>query len=164
MFLFKYIFVLSLNSLCSQLAVCVQSHTVLGTRRPTSATSWVSAQMWPSQPTSAPQVSLRKSLKVSQIIGLNTTVSQATLVCWIDLPFVCPVEFSVLVDVSLPTGCPTATIADHNISSLYQFTISSANTQPTDRGEHTSIYSSHFVFITICRIQKHTALCLAVKP
>ncbi|XP_070691264.1 folliculin isoform X1 [Pempheris klunzingeri] len=43
-------------------------------------------------------------------------------------------EFSVLVDVSLERGCQISAIGEDDISALYQFTISSANTQPTDRG------------------------------
>ncbi|XP_051921098.1 folliculin isoform X1 [Hippocampus zosterae] len=42
-------------------------------------------------------------------------------------------EFSVLVDVSSEKGCPSPP-TDDNICSLYQFNMSSANTQPTDRG------------------------------
>uniref|UniRef100_A0A673ASF2 Folliculin n=1 Tax=Sphaeramia orbicularis TaxID=375764 RepID=A0A673ASF2_9TELE len=43
-------------------------------------------------------------------------------------------EFSVLVDVSLDQTCHISAVGEDNVSSLYQFTISSANTQPTDRG------------------------------
>lgn len=43
-------------------------------------------------------------------------------------------EFSVLVDVSSERGCQISSMGEDDISSLYQFTISSANTQPTDRG------------------------------
>ncbi|XP_041797904.1 folliculin isoform X1 [Chelmon rostratus] len=42
-------------------------------------------------------------------------------------------EFSVLVDVSSERSCQISAMCD-DIASLYQFTISSANTQPTDRG------------------------------
>ncbi|XP_057690424.1 folliculin [Corythoichthys intestinalis] len=42
-------------------------------------------------------------------------------------------EFSVLVDVSSETGCHSL-LTEDNICSFYQFNISSANTQPTDRG------------------------------
>ncbi|XP_077382747.1 folliculin isoform X2 [Festucalex cinctus] len=42
-------------------------------------------------------------------------------------------EFSVLVDVSSDAGCQSPPTED-NICSLYQFNMSSANTQPTDRG------------------------------
>ena len=51
--------------------------------------------------------------------------------------FVCPVEFSVLVDVTSEKSCQISAMGEDNISSLYQYTISSANTQPTDRGECT---------------------------
>ena len=56
--------------------------------------------------------------------------------------FLCssPVEFSMLVDITSERGCQISAVGEDNISSLYQFTISSANTQPTDRGEHTFIY------------------------
>ncbi|XP_040899993.1 folliculin isoform X1 [Toxotes jaculatrix] len=43
-------------------------------------------------------------------------------------------EFSVLVDVSTERNCQISALGDNDICSLYQFTISSANTQPTDRG------------------------------
>uniref|UniRef100_A0A8C4GFC8 Folliculin n=1 Tax=Dicentrarchus labrax TaxID=13489 RepID=A0A8C4GFC8_DICLA len=43
-------------------------------------------------------------------------------------------EFSVLVDVSSERSCQISVLCEDDISSLYQFTISSANTQPTDRG------------------------------
>uniref|UniRef100_A0A8C3AMM9 Folliculin n=1 Tax=Cyclopterus lumpus TaxID=8103 RepID=A0A8C3AMM9_CYCLU len=43
-------------------------------------------------------------------------------------------EFSVLVDVSTERSCQMSAVGGEDISSLYQFTISSANTQPTDRG------------------------------
>lgn len=43
-------------SLCCQWAACAPSHTALSTKRPTNATSWVSAQTFLSRPTSAPQV------------------------------------------------------------------------------------------------------------
>ncbi|XP_061631306.1 folliculin isoform X1 [Phyllopteryx taeniolatus] len=42
-------------------------------------------------------------------------------------------EFSVLVDVTSAPGCQSLSTED-NICSLYQFNMSSANTQPTDRG------------------------------
>ncbi|KAM3614278.1 uncharacterized protein V6R79_012084 [Siganus canaliculatus] len=42
-------------------------------------------------------------------------------------------EFSVLVDVVSERSCQSSAV-DEDLSSLYQFTISSANTQPTDRG------------------------------
>ncbi|KAM8870517.1 folliculin isoform 2-T2 [Spinachia spinachia] len=43
-------------------------------------------------------------------------------------------EFSVLVDVSADRRCPTSAVGEEDISLNYQFAISSANTQPTDRG------------------------------
>lgn len=43
-------------SLCFRSAACDPSRTALSTRRPTSVTSWVSAQMCQFPPTSAPQV------------------------------------------------------------------------------------------------------------
>ncbi|XP_068615699.1 folliculin isoform X1 [Brachionichthys hirsutus] len=43
-------------------------------------------------------------------------------------------EFTFLVDVSTEGSCQISPISENDISSLYQFTISSANTQPTDRG------------------------------
>ncbi|TNN81048.1 Folliculin [Liparis tanakae] len=43
-------------------------------------------------------------------------------------------EFSVLVDVSTVRSCQISAVGGDDISSLHQFTISSANTQPTDRG------------------------------
>ncbi|XP_054637215.1 folliculin isoform X2 [Dunckerocampus dactyliophorus] len=48
-------------------------------------------------------------------------------------PHVSSSEFSVLVDVSSETSCQSASSED-NICSFYQFSISSANTQPTDKG------------------------------
>lgn len=42
-------------------------------------------------------------------------------------------EFSVLVDVTLKS-CQGLAAGEDEICALYQFTISSANTQPTDRG------------------------------
>lgn len=43
----------------------------------------------------------------------------------------------MLVDVSSERSCQISAVGEDDISSLYQFTISSANTQPTDRGERT---------------------------
>uniref|UniRef100_A0AAQ4RSL8 Folliculin n=2 Tax=Gasterosteus aculeatus aculeatus TaxID=481459 RepID=A0AAQ4RSL8_GASAC len=43
-------------------------------------------------------------------------------------------EFSVLVDVGPDRSCPMSAAGEEDISSIYQFAISSANTQPTDRG------------------------------
>ncbi|XP_037310207.2 folliculin isoform X1 [Pungitius pungitius] len=43
-------------------------------------------------------------------------------------------EFSVLVDVSPDRSCPMSAVGEEDVSSIYQFAISSANTQPTDRG------------------------------
>ncbi|XP_030250310.1 folliculin isoform X2 [Sparus aurata] len=43
-------------------------------------------------------------------------------------------EFSVLVDVTSEKSCQISAMGEDDISSLYQYTISSANTQPTDRG------------------------------
>lgn len=45
-------------------------------------------------------------------------------------------EFAVLVDVvNAERGSLYPAVCDDDILSLYQFNISSANTQPTDRGE-----------------------------
>lgn len=49
--------------------------------------------------------------------------------------FVCAAEFSVLVDVTSERGCHLSAVGEDGLSSVYQFAISSANTQPTDRGE-----------------------------
>lgn len=62
--------------------------------------------------------------------------------CWsscVDFyhPFVFAVEFSVLVDVTSERSCQISAMGEDELSSVYQFTISSANTQPTDRGEST---------------------------
>lgn len=43
-------------------------------------------------------------------------------------------EFTVLVDVTSERSCHIPAVGEDDISSLYQFTISSANTQPIDRG------------------------------
>ncbi|KAL6109387.1 flcn [Pungitius sinensis] len=43
-------------------------------------------------------------------------------------------EFSVLVDVNPDRSCPMSAVGEEDVSSIYQFAISSANTQPTDRG------------------------------
>ncbi|XP_076010897.1 folliculin [Genypterus blacodes] len=43
-------------------------------------------------------------------------------------------EFSILVDVSLERSSQSLTLGEDEISSRYQFSISSASTQPTDRG------------------------------
>ncbi|XP_071326996.1 folliculin isoform X1 [Trachinotus anak] len=43
-------------------------------------------------------------------------------------------EFSVLVDVGTERNFQISAVGDDDICSLYQFTISSGNTQPTDRG------------------------------
>ncbi|KAF7657216.1 hypothetical protein LDENG_00030490 [Lucifuga dentata] len=43
-------------------------------------------------------------------------------------------EFSVLVDVSTERSSQNSAVGEDDISSCYQFTISSASTQPTDRG------------------------------
>lgn len=43
----------------------------------------------------------------------------------------------MLVDVSSERSCQISVMGEDDVSSLYQFTISSANTQPTDRGECT---------------------------
>ncbi|XP_033983936.1 folliculin isoform X1 [Trematomus bernacchii] len=43
-------------------------------------------------------------------------------------------DFSVLVDVSIERNGRICAVGEYDISALYQFTISSANTQPTDRG------------------------------
>ncbi|XP_055359309.1 folliculin isoform X3 [Betta splendens] len=43
-------------------------------------------------------------------------------------------EFSVLVDISPDKSCQSSVVSDEDICSLYQFSISSASTQPTDRG------------------------------
>uniref|UniRef100_A0A672HU57 Folliculin n=1 Tax=Salarias fasciatus TaxID=181472 RepID=A0A672HU57_SALFA len=43
-------------------------------------------------------------------------------------------EFSVLVDVISERSCQISALSEDDIGSLYQFTISSASTQPTDRG------------------------------
>ena len=49
-----------------------------------------------------------------------------------------PPEFSVLVDVmNAEKGCQYMAVCEDDVASVYQFTISSANTQPTDRGEET---------------------------
>lgn len=47
-------------------------------------------------------------------------------------------EFSVLVDVSSEGSGQNSAVGNDDVSSLYQFTISSANTQPADRGERPS--------------------------
>lgn len=43
-------------------------------------------------------------------------------------------EFSVLVDVTSDRNCQKPVVGEDNIASFFQLTISSANTQPTDRG------------------------------
>lgn len=43
-------------------------------------------------------------------------------------------EFTVLVDVTSERSCHIPAVREDDISSLYQFTITSANTQPIDRG------------------------------
>uniref|UniRef100_A0A3Q0RH01 Folliculin n=1 Tax=Amphilophus citrinellus TaxID=61819 RepID=A0A3Q0RH01_AMPCI len=43
-------------------------------------------------------------------------------------------EFTMLVDVTSERSCHIPAVGEDDISSLYQFTISSANTQPIDRG------------------------------
>lgn len=48
-----------------------------------------------------------------------------------------PAEFCVLVDVTnADRGSLYPVVCDDDILSLYQFNISSANVQPTDRGMH----------------------------
>uniref|UniRef100_A0A668VBH2 Folliculin n=1 Tax=Oreochromis aureus TaxID=47969 RepID=A0A668VBH2_OREAU len=43
-------------------------------------------------------------------------------------------EFTVLVDITSERSCHIPAVREDDISSLYQFTITSANTQPIDRG------------------------------
>ncbi|KAM9722739.1 folliculin [Menidia menidia] len=43
-------------------------------------------------------------------------------------------EFSVLVDVTSEKSCQVSAAGDDDICTIYQFSLSSANTQPTDRG------------------------------
>lgn len=111
--------------------MCDPSHTVLSMRRPTSVTSWASAQMCPSPPTSAPQVRPEADVKLYDV----------QLPGCVDLSSFFPAEFSVLVDVS-EGSCQNSAVGNDDVSSLYQFTISSANTQPADRGETPRLYLS----------------------
>lgn len=80
------------------------------------------------------------------------------MLCRSHLPFLCPVEFSVLVDVSSERCCQTAAVGEDNICSLYQFTISSANTQPADKGERTYLIL-HFS-LSLSRLIQRTSACL----
>lgn len=52
---------------------------------------------------------------------------------------ICSSEFTVLVDVTSERSCHIPAVREDDISSLYQFTITSANTQPIDRGEYISL-------------------------
>lgn len=70
---------------------------------------------------------------LSQTEGLHMQIPQ--VIKLMVLPF-CPVEFSVLVDVGMERRSQSSAVGEDVISPCYQFTISSANTQPTDRGEH----------------------------
>lgn len=65
----------------------------------------------------------------------SCTLEHAGRLVLIDFIIVCRAEFSVLVDVSTERSCQMSAVCEDDISPLYQFTISSANTQPTDRGE-----------------------------
>lgn len=66
---------------------------------------------------------------------MKPEIELLVMLCRAYLPFLCPVEFSVLVDVSSERCCQTSAVSEDDICSLYQFTISSANTQPADKGE-----------------------------
>lgn len=68
---------------------------------------------------------------------MEPRIQLLVMLCGSYLPFLRPVEFSVLVDVSSERCCHTSAVGEDDICSLYQFTISSANTQPADKGECT---------------------------
>lgn len=106
--------------------MCDPSHTVLSMRRPTNVTSWASAQMCQFPPTSAPQVRAERLVQDVQLPGGADPTSFL------------PTEFSVLVDLSSEESCQDSPVGSDDVSSRYQFTISSANAQPADRGEKRS--------------------------
>ncbi len=150
---------LSCFSLCCQSAVCALCRTVLSTRRPTNATSWVSAQMCLFQPTSAPQVQESLQAYCNQLPCETLKYS-----CCYKQVCVCHVEFSLLVDVSSERSCQPSVMGEDDISSRYQFVISSANTQPTDRGEHTNPNGNTVVFQFTFTFKQYTIHnCLLVK-
>lgn len=72
---------------------------------------------------------------------------------------ICLPEFSVLVDVlNVERGCVNP-VSDDDILSLYQFNISSANTQPTDKGKRMDTCSIATVFtLFFTPIQTHYLL------
>lgn len=77
---------------------------------------------------------------------------------YVDLTFYLP-EFSVLVDVSTERNFQISAVGDDDICSLYQFTISSANAQPIDRGEHTYLNrSSPCIFTDIFCVKNERAI------
>lgn len=124
-----------LTSRCFQWAVCVLSHTPLSMRRPTNVTSWASAQRCQFPPTSAPQVGGAGRL-TSRVPAWERVFKQkAPLTGCVDSKSLFPTEFSVLVDLSSDRTSQNLAAGDDDVSSSYQFAISSASTQPTDRGE-----------------------------
>lgn len=76
----------------------------------------------------------------ADVIGSRVSVAYsnkqtALLTGSVDLKSFFPTEFSVLVDLSSLRTSQNSAAGDGDIASSYQFAISSASTQPTDRGE-----------------------------
>lgn len=77
-------------------------------------------------------------LKTSNEIGIiGIKIGKSKKIKSLDFHFCCHSEFSLLVDVSTEKNCHLLTCGEDDITSGHQFVISSASTQPTDRGEYT---------------------------
>lgn len=119
-------------------------------RRPTNVTSWASAQRCQFPPMSAPQVGgpgrLASWVPAWKRV-FKQTESSFDRLCWLKVLF--PTEFSVLVDLSSDRTNQNLAAGDDDVTSFYQFAISSASTQPTDKGECTSdVCTNHCEFIS----------------
>lgn len=69
---------------------------------------------------------------------------------------ICSSEFTVLVDVTSERSCHIPAVREDDISSLYQFTITSANTQPIDRGEYISLDLICCMFVASVSVTQFT--------
>lgn len=82
---------------------------------------------------------------------------------------ICSSEFTVLVDVTSERSCHIPAVREDDISSLYQFTITSANTQPIDRGEYISLDLICCMFVASVSVTQFTVWepigsCLLINP
>lgn len=62
----------------------------------------------------------------------------------------------MLVDVTSERSCHMPAVREDDISSLYQFTITSANTQPIDRGEYIGLDLICCMFVASVSVTQFT--------